>query len=69
MPRPTIPTDGWRQIELARAISLNQGQDPDEPVLRLSETGRHSAVPAWQRYWTHAGALQDVLEGRAIPAN
>jgi hypothetical protein len=54
------PDDAWtRQYELARALAIFAGKEPD--ARRLD--GKAIRV-AWQDFWTLAGACGELLEQR-----
>lgn len=63
MPPVLSPSDPWRQIDLACYLAELAGDDPDRPSLRKAGDYKHCAVPNWQKHWTLAGAVLEVLDG------
>lgn len=59
VPKPDL---GQRQIDLARQLATHAGKNPDQPLVDSSAGGQHVVRPAWQRYYTLAGAALQVME-------
>jgi hypothetical protein len=53
-----------RRVDLARYLASLNGQDPDEPIVRLSAGLPATVAPAWQDHFNLAGAVMVLAGGR-----